>query len=68
MQAKMKPRNEDFYIKKDIYKVPMAAMHYHVTFELYYLVHGEREYFIEDRFSYMTTNLYLYIQPLYYLK
>ncbi len=63
MQAKMKPRNEDFYIKKDIYKVPMAAMHYHVAFELYYLVHGEREYFIEDRFLRMGDGDFLIIPP-----
>lgn len=39
-----------FYIEKEAFKAPMAAMHYHHAFELYYILHGEREYFIGDRF------------------
>lgn len=63
MQRKMNVGNEDFYIKKDIYKTPMAAMHYHIAFELYYLVQGEREYFIEDRFLRMGDGDFLLIPP-----
>ena len=38
-------------------------MHYHITFELYYLVQGEREYFIEDRFLRMGDGDFLIIPP-----
>ena len=63
MQLKRIEENAEFYIKKDTYKVPMAAMHYHVSFELYYLVRGEREYFIEDRFLRMGDGDFLLIPP-----
>lgn len=63
MQARLNERNSDFYIKKDTYKTPMAAMHYHISFELYYLVKGEREYFIEDRFLRMSDGDFLIIPP-----
>ena len=63
MNFKPTAGNLDFYIKKDIYKTPMAAMHYHVTFELYYLVQGEREYFIEDRFLRIGEGDFLLIPP-----
>ena len=59
MQVKTNAGSLDFFIKKDVYKTPMAAMHYHVNFELYYLVQGEREYFIEDRFLRMGTGDFL---------
>ena len=41
---------EDFLIEKDIFKAPMRNMHHHNAFELYYIIKGEREYFIEDEF------------------
>lgn len=40
----------DFYIEKRLSKTPIQNMHHHRSFELYFLVQGEREYFIEDRF------------------
>lgn len=40
----------DFYIEREVVKAPIHTMHYHRSYELYYLVKGEREYFIEDRF------------------
>ena len=40
----------DFYVEKEILKQTFHAMHYHKSFELYYLVKGQREYFIDDRF------------------
>ena len=40
----------DFYVEKKISKTPIRNMHHHRSFELYYMVQGEREYFIEDRF------------------
>ena len=41
---------EPFYMIKDTYKTPMSTMHYHSAYELYYLINGERDYFIGDRF------------------
>lgn len=40
----------DFYMEKEISKEPIPNMHHHRDYELYYLVKGERDYFIEDRF------------------
>lgn len=40
----------DFYIERAVVKAPIHNMHYHRSYELYYMVKGEREYFIEDRF------------------
>ena len=40
----------DFYVEKRISKTPIQNMHQHRSYELYYLVKGTREYFIEDRF------------------
>lgn len=46
--------SDDFFIEKDLFTGPMHAMHHHASFELYYLLRGEREYFIEDRFFGLT--------------
>ncbi len=40
----------DFFIEKEEHRGTMHAMHHHRSFELYFLVKGEREYFIDDRF------------------
>ena len=40
----------DFYVEKRVSKTPLHNMHHHRTYELYYMVKGNREYFIEDRF------------------
>lgn len=42
--------SRDFYVERRISKTPIQNMHHHRSFELYYMVQGEREYFIEDRF------------------
>ncbi len=42
--------SEDFYIEKEVSAIQLPTMHHHRSFELYYLVKGNREYFIEDRF------------------
>ena len=39
-----------FYIEKETRKMLMPDMHYHNTCELYYILEGGREYFIEDKF------------------
>ena len=41
---------KDFYIEKYTLKKPQPNMHYHHSYELYYILDGEREYFIGDRF------------------
>lgn len=38
----------DFYIEKHAKKTPMSDMHYHLGYELYYTIEGEREYFVGD--------------------
>ena len=43
-----------FYIEREVLKIPLHAMHSHSSYELYYLVKGEREYFIGDRFFKIT--------------
>ena len=43
-------QTNEFYIEKHTLKKPQNDMHYHHTYELYYILEGEREYFIEDRF------------------
>ena len=41
---------EEFYIEKTTLKSPQGVMHYHHAYEIYFILNGEREYFIEDRF------------------
>lgn len=48
-QIKYKP-TPSFYMEKKITKAPMTYMHHHNTFEIFYTIKGEREYFIEDEF------------------
>ena len=43
-------QTEKFYIEKYTIKTPMSTMHYHHAYELYYILEGEREYFIGDSF------------------
>lgn len=42
--------SRDIYIERETVTRPILTMHRHGTYELYYLVKGQREYFIEDRF------------------
>ena len=41
---------KSFYIEKNTLKKPQPNMHYHHSYELYYILDGEREYFIGDNF------------------
>ena len=43
-----------FYIEREVLKTTLHVMHSHSSYELYYLVKGEREYCIEDRFFKIT--------------
>lgn len=53
----------DFHIEKETMKVPMAMMNYHNAFELYYLVRGDREYFIGDEFYKLSEGDIVLIPP-----
>ncbi len=54
----------DFYIEKEARSFTMSAMHYHNTYELYYLVRGEREYFIGGEFYKVTDGDIVFIPPM----
>lgn len=41
---------KDFHVEKHTLKKPQANMHYHHAYEVYYILEGEREYFIDDTF------------------
>jgi len=41
----------------------MAAMHYHDSYELYYLSQGSREYFIEDKLFQVSSGEFVLISP-----
>lgn len=40
----------DFLIEKYTFKLPLPLMHYHHSYELYYILNGARDYFIGDQF------------------
>ncbi len=50
-----------FYIENYTNKKPMHDMHYHRTFELYYTVDGERDYFVGDRYFKVRKNDLVFI-------
>ena len=54
----------DLHIERETRSFTMSAMHYHNTYELYYLVSGEREYFIGDEFYRITDGDIVFIPPL----
>lgn len=41
---------KEFHVEKAIINRPMSFMHHHTSYELYYMLSGEREYFIENSF------------------
>ncbi|MBQ9761423.1 MAG: AraC family transcriptional regulator [Clostridia bacterium] len=41
---------KDFHVERAVSKRPMSFMHHHESYEIYYTVSGEREYFIENSF------------------
>ena len=43
-------QTKGFYIEKHRLKKHQPNMHYHHAYELYYIIDGEREYFIDDTF------------------
>ena len=43
-----------FFIEKYMLKKPMSDMHFHHAYELYFVLAGSRDYFIEDHFFKVT--------------
>ena len=43
-------QTQNFHIEKYTLKKPQPNMHYHHAYELYYILDGEREYFVGDTF------------------
>ena len=43
-------KTKKFDIEKYTLKKPMSDMHYHHAYECYYILEGEREYFVGDKF------------------
>lgn len=41
---------DHFLIEESTLNIPFAKMHYHNSYELYYVVSGERDYFVGDKF------------------
>ena len=56
-------KTEDFFIEHSYSNLKMPSMHYHSTFELYYLESGEREYFVEDKFFRVKAGSFVLISP-----
>ena len=54
-------KTRSFYIEEYTNKKPMADMHYHHAFELYYTVEGERDYFVGDHYFKIRKNDLVYI-------
>ena len=46
----------EFLIEECTMKAPLATMHYHNSYELYYVLKGERDYFIENQFFKASNN------------
>ena len=44
----------DIQMEKRVTKAPMHTMHYHQTLEIFYVIKGEREYFVENSFYKLT--------------
>jgi len=45
----------DFFMGKHLSKNPMPFMHHHLAFEIFYIIKGEREYFIDNEFFKLQT-------------
>ena len=54
---------KDHKIERSEGKLKMHNMHYHNSYELYYLEAGSREYFVEDRLFSITAGQFVLIAP-----
>ncbi len=53
----------DFLIKTNSGDFKMPSMHYHASYELYYLEAGSREYFVEDKVFSVAAGSFVLIKP-----
>lgn len=53
----------DFLIKTNSGDFKMPSMHYHASYELYYLEAGNREYFVEDKLFSVAAGSFVLIPP-----
>ena len=53
----------EFFIKTNSGDFKMPSMHYHASYELYYLEAGSREYFVEDKFFSVSAGSFVLIPP-----
>lgn len=54
---------KEYFIETKGGKTYMADMHYHNSYELYYLDAGSRDYFVDDRFFSVTAGSFVLISP-----
>lgn len=54
---------KDHSVKTDAGSYKMPSMHYHDTYELYYLEAGSREYFVEDKLFSVAAGEFVLIPP-----
>ena len=59
----MYSETKDFFIEHSQANLKMPSMHYHSTYELYYLEAGQREYFVEDKFFKVNSGDFVLIAP-----
>lgn len=54
---------KEYFIETKGGQMLMADMHYHSSYELYYLDAGSRDYFVDDRFFSVTAGSFVLISP-----
>ena len=59
----MYSKTDDFFVEHSQSSLKMPSMHYHSTYELYYLEAGQREYFVEDKFFKVNSGDFVLIAP-----
>ena len=53
----------DYMLNCDSGSIKMPSMHYHASYELYYLQTGNRDYFIEDKLFPVSAGDFVLIPP-----
>lgn len=56
-------QTENYFISVKAWAQQMPSMHYHNSYELYYLDSGTREYFVEDNFFSVNAGSFVLIPP-----
>ena len=54
---------QDYFIQTTTWSHQMPSMHYHSSYELYYLEAGSREYFVGDKFFSVSAGSFVLIPP-----